>query len=145
MLRISAGLFVSTFAMAGVSQVALQTGKDRPVDSGRYGFDASCTRRGAFLECRMVVRDLVYDRILGQPELSTTRMDQGGGLGSGFVFEGNPAVGKPQQFALSLNPEPDPAASGIARFLVEVREAGQLLQRYSVAFPVMEDRVPDRK
>jgi hypothetical protein len=86
----------------------------------------------------MVVRDLVYDTVLGEPKLSTMPGKQGAGLGSALSFEGNPATGKPQRFILSLNPEEVDTPSQVARFLVEVHEGGHLVQRYSLAFPIVE-------
>ena len=134
-VRSMALCFVAGAAMAGAAQGTGQSAQQRRVDSGRYAFDANCVQEAEFLNCRMLLRDLVYDTVLGEPRISAMPGKQGGGLGSLLSFEGHPAVGKPQRFVLSLNPE-ELQGSRIARFLIEVHEGEHLVQRYSLAFPV---------
>jgi hypothetical protein len=128
-------MLVAALAVFTAAPARSEAGEQRKVDSGRYSFDATCEHQTEFLNCRMVVRDLVYDTVLGEPKLSTM---PGAGLGSALSFEGNPATGRPQRFILSLNPEEANTPSQVAKFLVEVHEDGHLVQRYSLAFPVVQ-------
>jgi hypothetical protein len=123
------------------TEARAQAGEQRRLDSGRYAFDAACEQNAEFLNCHMIVRDLVYDTVLAEPKLTTMPVKGGGGSGSALSFKGNPAAGKPQRFILSLKEEVRTPYQ-IARFLVEVHEDGHVVQRYSLAFPVVQGQKP---
>ena len=125
-------ILLSVVIVGGTSRTP-DAAPERPVDSGRYGFDAVCSQDGRRLNCRLTIRDLVYDTVLGQPELSMLSTSPGGGLGTGVAFEGNPARGTPQRITWSLDPDPTSSRDEVARLLVEVREGEHLVQRHSLA------------
>ena len=132
-MSIAALALVGGAGHAGLATAGVEA---RPLDSGRYGVEAACEPKAAFLECGVSIRDLVYDTILLNQRLSFT---PGGALGSGLAFDGNAAQGPKQTVAIQL----DPAAAGQgpslltrARFVVEVREGTHVVQRYSFVVPV---------
>ena len=132
-MSIAALALVGGAGHAGLATAGVEA---RPLDSGRYGVEAACEPKAAFLECGVSIRDLVYDTILLNQKLSFT---PGGALGSGLVFNGNAAQGPKQTVAIQL----DPAAAGQgpplltrARFVVEVKEGTHIVQRYSFVVPV---------
>ena len=121
---------------AGHAGLATAGAEARPLDSGRYGVEAACEPKAIFLECGVSIRDLVYDTILLNQRLSFT---PGGGLGAGLVFDGNAAQGPKQTVAIQLDPAAvgqGPSLLARARFVVEVKEGTNVVQRYSFVVPV---------
>ena len=125
-------ILLSVVIVGGTSRTP-DAAPERPVDSGRYGFDAVCSQDGRRLNCRLTIRDLVYDTVLGEPELSVLSTSDGGRLGAGVAFEGNPARGTPQRITWSLNPDPMSPGRESVRLIVEVKEGEHLVQRHSLA------------
>jgi hypothetical protein len=124
---------VGSAAYAGLATARAEA---RPLDSGRYGVEAACEPKATFLECGVSIRDLVYDTILLNQKLSFT---PGGALGGGLVFDGNAAKGPKQTVAIQLDPAAvgqGPSALARGRFLVEVKEGTNVVQRYSFVVPV---------
>ena len=134
-IAIAIVLVASGGAYAAFARTAEPT---REFDSGRYGVEASCEPGSApFLDCRVTIRDLVYETVLvTNQKLGLT---PGGALGGRLAFEGNAARGPKQTLTVALDAATDAAthsASPRARFVVEVREGEHVVQRYSFVVPV---------
>ena len=129
---------VAVFSTAGLgARAATAAAPPQPFDSGRYGVEAACDRgSSAFLKCEVSIRDLVYETVLLNQELSFT---PAGALGSQLIFWGNPAVGTKQGINVQIEPaehgQPLPAR---ARFQVVITEGIRMLavQRYAFVVPV---------
>lgn len=129
------GVLTVLAVVAPYHRVRAENALPKP-DSGRYSFDGSCVQDREFLDCKVILTDMVYDTVLSETKLSTMPTNGGGGLGSMMVFEGNPAQGTAKRIQIGLNPPQASPAGTTARFTVEVSEAGHVVERYALAFPV---------
>jgi hypothetical protein len=128
---------VAVFSSSGHGARAATSAAPQPFDSGRYGVEAACDRgASAFLKCDVSIRDLVYETVLLNQELSFT---PAGALGSQLIFWGNPAVGTKQGINVQFEPaehgQPLPAR---ARFQVVIIEGARMtpVQSYVFVVPV---------
>jgi len=113
--------------------VVAQSGDKEQRDSGRYGLAADCTHDDTWLNCKVSVRDLVYDNILFTDWKVSAKLD--GALSNTIGFEGHPAQGKPQQVAVTVGMVEGSQNSPLAKVAVQVHEGENLIQDHALTFP----------
>lgn len=136
---------VKVVSLAGVAVLIAAFGygaEQEKRDSGRYSFDASCREKAGFANCQVVVRDLVYDTVFVDQALSTTPEVPRGSTGRSVSFQTHPAQGSPQRITVALGPVDEAGAGGQVELLVQIDEGEHIMQRYSLAFPVVKTQKP---
>ena len=129
-MKVLLGFLAAALVQPGV---AAQSGDKEQRDSGRYGLAADCTHDDTWLNCKVSVRDLVYDNVLITGQKLSAKLD--GALSSSLGFDGHPAQGKPQQVTVTIGMVEGSQNSPLAKVAVQVHEDEHLVQDYALTFP----------
>jgi hypothetical protein len=118
--------------LAAEEQVSQATEPHR--DSGRYGLSAACSSDSKWLSCEVGIRDLVFGNVLLPLQKLKASLD--GTLGASVQVETHPAQGKPQRVGIAVTADGASTKPMVAKVVVQVREGEQVVQDYSLTFPV---------
>ena len=135
------GLLLASLVHPGAAVLSDQTAEPGQVqarDSGRYGLSAACSQDETFLNCQVLVRDLVYDTVLVPERKVSATLE--GVLGSSVQFEGHPAQGLSHRVTVVVGMAEGSPAANLAKVALQVQEGSHVVQAYTVTFPVVRKR-----